>query len=113
MLKGFYETDKDFIISESKKIFGIDVCPTCHGQIVNAYNRLKTYYLNEEQMAKKKQEENISENEIPSTKKTYTIKKAFLNSVVVKQNKKIVLGHVPSNKVKELFTEKEIALYFE
>jgi DNA-directed RNA polymerase subunit M/transcription elongation factor TFIIS len=113
MLKGFYDTDNEFIISESKKIFGIDVCPTCHGQIVNAYNRLKTYYLNEEQMAKKKQEENISDNETLQSKNNYTVKKAFLNSVVIRQNKKIILGHVPSDKVETLFTEKEIALYFE
>ncbi len=113
MLKGFYDTENEFIISESKKIFGIDVCPTCHGQIVSAYNRLKTYYLNEEQMAKKKLEENISDNETLQPKTKYTVKKAFLNSVLIRQNKKIILGHVPSAMIESLFTEKEIAIYFE
>jgi hypothetical protein len=42
----FYETDKAVIVAEAKRLLGIDVCPTCHGQLVKAYQNLKTYHMN-------------------------------------------------------------------
>jgi hypothetical protein len=54
MLKTFYETDNDWIVSETKRLFGIDVCGTCHGQLINAFNKLRTYYMNLEMENKKR-----------------------------------------------------------
>jgi hypothetical protein len=42
----FYQTDKAVIVTEAKRLLGIDVCSTCHSQLVKAYQNLKTYHMN-------------------------------------------------------------------
>lgn len=53
-LKSWDETDKSWICDEHERLFGEAVCRTCISQQFEAYARLKTHYLNEEIMAKRK-----------------------------------------------------------
>lgn len=105
MLNGFYNTDKTWIVEKNKEIFGIDVCPTCHGQLVEAYNRLNTYYRNKELMAKKK--------EIKTEDSVYKLKPEFVGATYTNGKMSIRLEDVPVDEVEIYFTAKEIAEYFE
>jgi hypothetical protein len=107
MLSGFYNTDKSYIVAENKRLFGVDVCPTCHGQLVDAYNRLNTYFKNENIMAKKE----VVKVEKPKT--GYKLKSEFIGSTYVNGTVEIKLSEVDLSEVEKLFTEQEIKTYFD
>jgi hypothetical protein len=100
----FYQTDKAFIVSETKRIFDVDICPTCSGQLMKAYQNLKTYYKNE--MAKKK-------NDIVEVETTFKLKKEFEGSTYSNGKISILLSDLNEESAKLLLTEKEIKQYFE
>lgn len=100
----FYQTDKAFIVSETKRIFDLDICPTCSGQLIKAYQNLKTYYKNE--MAKSKKE--VVENE-----SSFKLKKEFEGSTYSNGKINILLSDLSEETAKQILTEKEIKLYFE
>jgi len=104
MIPRFVEVDKAWLRSENKRLFDIDVCPTCQSQLFEAYARLKTYLKNEEDMAKKK-EDPISGS--------YTLKQEFIGSVHSDGKVCIVLSDVDPKEVEALFTPDQISTYFE
>lgn len=110
MLKGFYQTDKNWIVSESKKVFGVDVCGTCHGQLVKAYNNLANYYKNENQMAKTtKKEQPI---EVKETVK-YKLKPEFEGSTFTDGVKSISLSSIDQKDIELLLTKDQILIHFD
>lgn len=106
MLKGFYNTDKKWIVEKSKELFNIDVCSTCHGQLVDAYNKLNTYYTNIE-MAKKADKKNSEETP------KYKLKPEFVGSTYVNGKTSISLSDVPHDSIEIFFNELQIKEYFE
>ena len=100
-MDSFYNTSKEWIVSESKKVFGIDVCPTCHSQLVKAYNNLKVYNLND--MAKK---EVIETSELK-------LKKEFEGSTYSNGKISVDLSAITPAEAKKLFSSEEIKTYFE
>jgi cytochrome c1 len=100
-MDSFYNTPKEWIVSESKKIFGIDVCPNCHSQLVKAYNNLKVYNLND--MAKK---EVIETSELK-------LKKEFEGSTYSNGKISVDLSAITPAEAKKLFSSEEIKTYFE
>lgn len=100
----YYQTDKAFIVSESKRIFDIDVCPTCSGQLMKAYQNLKTYYKN--QMAKTKKESIQNESE-------FKLKKEFESSLYCNGKISVLLSDLTEKEAKEILTDEEIKTYFE
>lgn len=101
-MDSFYNTPKEWIVSESKRIFGIDVCPTCHSQLVKAYNNLKVYNLND--MAKK-----VVEVETSDLK----LKKEFEGSTYSNGKISVDLSAITPEEAKKLFSSEEIKTYFE
>lgn len=52
----FYQIkDKKPLLVEYQRLFNIALCDTCTGSYIKAYNELKTFYKNEEIMAKSKE----------------------------------------------------------
>ena len=100
----FYQTDKAFIVSETKRIFDLDICPTCSGQLMKAYQNLKTYYKNE--MAK-------SKKEVTGVDSSFKLKKEFEGSTYSNGKINILLSDLSEETAKQILTEKEIKLYFE
>lgn len=96
----FYQTSPELIVSESKKIFGIEVCPTCSGQLQKAYQNLKTYYLNN--MAKEVKE--VAE---------FKLKDEFKGSTYANGKLSVMLDELTPTQIKKIFTADEIKIYFE
>jgi len=105
MLNGFYNTDKKFIVDENLKLFNIVVCGTCHGQLVEGYNRLNTYYHNI-YMAKK------NTKKIEDTPK-YKLKSQYVGAEYVNGKTAIRLADVPQEQIEIFFNDLQIAEYFE
>lgn len=101
-ITNYYNTDPKWIVSESKKLFNKDICPTCSGQLIKAFQDLKTYYLND--MAKKKEVEKIS---------VLKLKKEFEGSTYANGKTSVLLSELTPEKAIKLLTESEINTYFE
>jgi hypothetical protein len=104
MIPRFVEVDKAWLRLENKRLFDIDVCPTCQSQLFEAYVRLKTYLKNEDEMAKQK------ENPISGT---YKLKEEFIGSTHADGKVCIILSDVQPNEVEALFTPDQIETYIE
>jgi len=100
-MDSFYTTSKEWIVSESKRIFNVDVCPTCHSQLVKAYNNLRTYNLN-----------NMAKKEIVETS-DLKLKKEFEGSTYSNGKISVDLSAITPAEAKKLFSSEEIKTYFE
>jgi cytochrome c1 len=100
-MDSFYTTPKEWIVSESKRIFNVDVCPTCHSQLVKAYNNLRTYNLN-----------NMAKKEIAETS-DLKLKKEFEGSTYSNGKINVDLSAITPTEAKKLFSSEEIKTYFE
>jgi cytochrome c1 len=100
-MDSFYTTSKEWIVQESKRIFGIDVCPTCHSQLVKAYNNLKVHNLN-----------NMAKKEIVETSEL-KLKKEFEGSTYSNGKISVDLSAITPAEAKKLFSSEEIKTYFE
>jgi cytochrome c1 len=100
-MDSFYTTSKEWIVSESKRIFNVDVCPTCHSQLVKAYNNLRTYNLN-----------NMAKKEIVETSEL-KLKKEFEGSTYSNGKISVDLSAITPTEAKKLFSSEEIKTYFE
>jgi hypothetical protein len=105
-ITNYYDTDPKWIVAESKRIFNIDICPTCSGQLIKAFQNLKTYYSNQE-MAKKKEEKPIEE------KSEFKLKKEFEGSTYSNGKISILLSELTHENAIKLLTDSEIKTYFE
>lgn len=98
----FVDVPHALIVSENKRLFGIDVCPTCISQLFEGYKRLKIYELNI--MAKKNK---------PEGEEKLQIKYQYIGATHCNGKRAIIISDVPIEDVGIYFTEKEIAEYFE
>ena len=99
----FYNTDPKEIDKYSREIFGKPVCLTCHIQLVEAYQNIKSYYLN---MAKQEKKQEAIEVEL-------TLKKEFIGSTYSNGSVSVFLSDLTLDEAKKVLTRAEILTHFE